>query len=426
MSQLVIQGAQWGDEGKGKITDFFAQQADMVVRSQGGNNAGHSIVYNGKRFALRLVPSGIFSSKTTNIIANGVVVNIKGLKEELDSLKKEGITDYKLFISDRAQILMPYHIDLDGAFETMLGDNKIGTTKKGIGPCYAYKTNRIGLRMGDLLEENYLKEHLKSILPVINNQLRSYNLKEYTFEELYAYLKDYGDCFKDIITNTSIMINDFIKQGKKVLFEGAQGAMLCLDHGTYPYVTSSSPLANGVSVNSGVAPYLINNILGVAKAYTTRVGEGPFPSELFDEDANKLRELGHEYGTVTKRPRRIGWLDLVVLNHVKTITGMQHLVLMLVDVLQAVDQVKICVSYTLDGKVINYVPANLDTYKRCIPNYITLPSFKQDISKCTSYDQLPQELKDYISTIEKLTDLHVSIISVGPDRTQTIIREKIF
>ncbi len=426
MSQLVIQGAQWGDEGKGKITDFFAQQADMVVRSQGGNNAGHSIVYNGKRFALRLVPSGIFSSKTTNIIANGVVVNIKGLKEELDNLKKEGITDYKLFISDRAQILMPYHIDLDGAFENMLGDNKIGTTKKGIGPCYAYKTNRIGLRMGDLLEENYLKEHLKSILPVINNQLRSYNLKEYTFEELYAYLKDYGDCFKDIITNTSIMINDFIKQGKKVLFEGAQGAMLCLDHGTYPYVTSSSPLANGVSVNSGVAPYLINNILGVAKAYTTRVGEGPFPSELFDEDANKLRELGHEYGTVTKRPRRIGWLDLVVLNHVKTITGMQHLALMLVDVLQAVDQVKICVSYTLDGKVINYVPANLDTYKRCIPNYITLPSFKQDISKCTSYDQLPQELKDYISTIEKLTDLHVSIISVGPDRTQTIIREKIF
>lgn len=426
MSQLVIQGAQWGDEGKGKITDYFAQQADMVVRSQGGNNAGHSIVYNGKRFALRLVPSGIFSSKTTNIIANGVVVNIKGLKEELEGLNQQGITDYKLFISDRAQILMPYHIDLDGAFELLLGDNKIGTTKKGIGPCYADKTNRIGFRMGDLLEEEYLVDHIKSTLPIINNQLKSYNLKEYTFDEIYSYLKEYGDCFKPLITNTSNLINKFIKENKKVLFEGAQGAMLCLDHGTYPYVTSSSPLANGVSVNSGVAPYLINNILGVAKAYTTRVGEGPFPSELFDQNANLMREKGHEYGTVTKRPRRIGWLDLVVLNHVKNITGMQHLALMLADVLSSVDQLKICVSYTLDGKVIDYVPANLETYKRCVPNYITLPSFKDDISNCKSFDELPIQLKEYIKTIEKYTNLHVSIVSVGPDRSQTIIRENIF
>lgn len=426
MSQLVIQGSQWGDEGKGKITDYFAQQADMVVRSQGGNNAGHSIVYNNHRYALKLVPSGIFNPNTINVIANGTVVNLEALKGELDLLESQGITKYQLVISDRANILMPYHIDLDGAKEANLGQAKIGTTKKGIGPCYTSKAERIGLRMGDLLEDEYLKDRLKSILPIINIELKSYNLKEYSFDEVYSYLKKYAEIFKDKITNTSILINKYIKEDKKVLFEGAQGAMLCLDHGTYPYVTSSSPLANGVSLNSGVACYLLDKVLGVAKAYTTRVGEGPFPSEIFDKNANLLREKGHEYGTVTKRPRRIGYLDCVVLNYVKNITGMQHLALMLVDVLSVLDELKICVSYSLDGKTIDYVPSNLYAYNRCKPNYITLPAFKEDISNCKSYDELPINCKKYIEAIEEITGLKVSIISVGPDRNQTIVREKLF
>lgn len=426
MSELVIQGAQWGDEGKGKITDYFSQKADMVVRSQGGNNAGHSIVIDGKRFALRLVPSGIFSKKTVNVIANGVVVNLQGLYEELTNLEKEGITDYQLYISDRANLLLPYHIDLDGAYESLLGDAKIGTTKKGIGPCYASKVNRIGFRAGDLLEEKYLHDHLKSILPVINNELRSYSLKEYTFDELYEYLTKYGKIFKNRITNTSRLINKYLNEGKKVLFEGAQGAMLCIEHGTYPYVTSSSPLANGIPLNAGIPCKNITNILGICKAYTTRVGEGPFPSQLLNKEGDLLREKGHEYGTVTKRPRRIGYLDTVVLNHVKEITGMNHIALMLVDVLSAIDTIKICTHYELDGKIIDYVPSNLYAYERCKPIYIEMPSFKEDISNITKFDDLPINLKNYILKIEELTNLKVSLISVGPNRNQTIVREEIF
>jgi len=426
MLRLAIEGSQWGDEGKGKITDYFAQKADVVVRSQGGNNAGHTIVYDGKKFALRLVPSGIFSADTINVLANGLVINPKALFEELRGLEERGINNYQLFISNRAQILMPYHIDLDGAIESKLGSSKIGTTKKGIGPCYTDKAARHGIRMGDLLCTQTLRKRLKEVLPIKNSELESYDLPAYDIETLYQYLLKYAEIFKDRIVDTSELISRSINSGKKVLFEGAQGAMLCIDHGTFPYVTSSSPLASAIPVNCGIAPKFIDNVLGIAKAYTTRVGEGPFPSELFDATADNIREMGHEYGTVTKRPRRIGWLDTVVLKYVKQISGVDNFAFMLVDVLSSVDTIKICTAYMLDGKRIDTVPSTLDEYQRCKPIYESMPSWNEDISNISKFDLLPENTRKYIKRVEELTDTPIAIVSVGPDRNQTIIRKEIF
>jgi adenylosuccinate synthase len=426
MLRLAIEGSQWGDEGKGKITDYFAQKADVVVRSQGGNNAGHTIVYEGKKFALSLVPSGIFSPKTINVLANGLVINPKALISELKGLEAAGICDYTLYISNRAHILMPYHIDLDGAIENKLGSGKIGTTKKGIGPCYTDKAARHGIRMGDLLNKNALHKRIEDVLPIKNLQLESYGLPSYKVEDIYNELVEYSEILKDKIIDTSELINQSIKDGKKILFEGAQGAMLGLDHGTFPYVTSSSPLASAIPLNTGIAPKYIDNVLGIAKAYTTRVGEGPFPSELFDETSNKIREKGHEYGTVTKRPRRIGWLDTVVLNYVKRISGVDNFALMLVDVLSVVDVIKICKAYILDGKVIEYVPSTLEEYQRCKPVYEEMPSWSEDISSIKNYEDLPEATKKYVEKVEELTSTPIAIVSVGPDRTQTIIRKEIF
>lgn len=426
MLRLAIEGSQWGDEGKGKITDYFAQKADVVVRSQGGNNAGHTIVYDGKKFALSLVPSGIFSPKTTNVLANGLVINPEALIQELNSLESKGVNNYKLFISNRAQVLMPYHIDLDGAIEKKLGKGKIGTTKKGIGPCYTDKAARHGIRMGDLLNLPFLRKRLEEIVPIKNIQLNSYGLEGYSVEELYSKLIEYSHFFSGMIVDTSILINECIKNNKKVLFEGAQGAMLGIDHGTFPYVTSSSPLASAIPLNTGIAPKYIDNILGIAKAYTTRVGEGPFPSELFDKNASLIREKGHEYGTVTKRPRRVGWLDTVVLKYVKEISGVNNFALMLLDVLSSVDVINICKSYSLDGKIIDYIPSTLDEYSKCKPIYETIPSWSEDISNISNYESLPDEAKYYVSRVEELIETPIAIISVGPDRKQTIIRKEIF
>lgn len=426
MAQLAIQGSQWGDEGKGKITDYLAQKADAVVRSQGGNNAGHTIVFNGKRFALRLVPSGIFSPHTINILANGMAINPDALLIELNQLESEGITNYNLFISDRAHVVMPYHIDLDGAIENKLGNSKIGTTKKGIGPCYTDKAARIGIRIGDLIDKDYLKTRLETVLLIKNLELASYGLKPYDFDELYAKALSWGEKLKPFIVDTSALINNLIRQNKKILFEGAQGAMLCLDHGTYPYVTSSSPCAASIPLNCGIAPKCLEHVLGIAKAYTTRVGEGPFPSELINSTGDDIRKKGNEYGTVTHRPRRIGWLDTAVLNYTRDISGTDSLALMLVDVLSVVDQIKICTGYMLDGKKIATVPSTLSAYQRCTPIYETMPSWKDDISNTKRYEDLPLNTKKYIERIEELTSLPVTIISVGPDRTQTIIRKELF
>ena len=423
---LVVVGAQWGDEGKGKITDFYAGDADVVVRHQGGNNAGHTIVFDGKKFALQSIPSGIFNPHIINVMANGMVINPVSLLEELDRLHKAGITDYKLYISDRAACVMPYHADLDGAYEALKSANQIGTTKKGIGPAYTDKYSRVGIRMGDLLDKEYFAMRLKDALAQKNVELTALGLKAYEFGPLYEQFLALGEKLRPMICDTSVLLNRLVEEGKKVLFEGAQGVMLCIDHGTYPYVTSSSPTAASVPVNTGLAPRYVDNVMGVAKAYTTRVGEGPFPTELFDERAEYIRERGHEYGTVTGRPRRVGWLDAVVLNHVRRISGLNYLSLMLFDVLSGLEKIRICTGYTLDGKPIDYVPSTISQLSRVEAQYIELDGWSEDITGIKSYDELPANAKAYIAKVEELTKTEVAVVSVGPDREQTIIRKNIF
>ena len=426
MSTLAIQGMQWGDEGKGKVTDYFSSRADVVVRSQGGNNAGHSIVYGGKRYALRLLPSGVFHKETTNVIADGVTVNPTGLIEELDSLNEQGIKDIKLIISNRATLLMPYHVALDKARENALGNAKIGTTGRGIGPSYEDKASRLGLRMGDILDKDYLKERLEEVLPLKNLELRAFGAKEYTVDELLEYLEPVRNRLSPLITDTSLYLEKAIKEGKRVLFEGAQGAMLCITHGTYPYVTSSSPLATAIPLNTGLPLDSVNTICGITKAYCTRVGAGPFPSEIDGDMAHAIREKGHEYGTVTKRPRRIGWLDLMELKYVARITGVKYSSLMLLDVLSAVDELKLCVGYKIDGKEIDTMPSTVKEVGKIEPVYITLPSWKEDISECKSFEELPLNAQNYVKKIEEITGIYFAFISVGADREETIIRKELF
>lgn len=425
-NRLVIMGSQWGDEGKGKITDYLAQKADVVVRYQGGNNAGHTIVIDGVKFALQHIPSGIFNPHIVNVIANGCVFNPKAFLTELKGLEDRGIKDYKLLISDRASVVMPYHIALDGATESLKGDKKIGTTKKGIGPCYTDKASRIGIRVGDLVEPEYFKERLKDALLIKNIELKSLGLEEADFDSIYNEYVEYGKLIKKYICDTSVFLNQAIKEDKKILFEGAQGAMLCIEHGTFPYVTSSSPLASSIPLNCGIAPRYIDNVLGIAKAYTTRVGEGPFPTEIDGDLANYIRERGHEYGTVTKRPRRVGWLDLVVLKNTIRLAGVNSFSLMLFDVLTGLDEIKICTSYELDGKVIEHEPATLAEFERCKPIYLTMKGWKEDISNCKTFESLPKEAKEYVKKIEDETGVKFSMISVGPDRSQTIVISDIF
>lgn len=420
--RLVVIGSQWGDEGKGKITDFFACQSDMVVRYQGGNNAGHSVMFNGKKYSLQSIPSGIFNSKTINVMANGMVVNPESVVNELQKLRDQGITDFQLYISDRAAMVMPWHADLDGAYETGKGKKLIGTTKKGIGPAYCDKYSRSGLRMGDLLEPEYFAERLNDALAIKNKELEMLGLHQYDFKKVYNRFMELAAILGPFIVDTSALINRALKEeDKKILFEGAQGMMLCIDHGTYPYVTSSTPSASSVPVGAGIAPHWIDHVLGVAKAYCTRVGEGPFPTELFDNLAHEIREKGHEYGTVTGRPRRIGWFDGVVARYTSQLAGIKNWALMLFDVLSGLDSVKICTHYELDGKKIDTPPSTISKLSRCKPVYVELPGWKEDISGMTSYEELPDNAKNYIKKIEEITEVPVGVVSVGPDRQQTII-----
>lgn len=426
MSTLVIVGSQWGDEGKGKITDYIAQESDVVVRSQGGNNAGHTITFSGEKFALRSIPSGIFNPKIKNVMANGMVINPKQMLEELKGLEEREITKYQLFVSNRAHVVMPYHQALDGAYEQFKGDKKIGTTKRGIGPCYADKANRIGIRICDLINPEVFKKTLKDTLTIKNMELKMLGLPEFDFDEVYNEYVEYGQKIKPFVCDTSELLEEEIEKNSKILFEGAQGVMLCLDHGTYPYVTSSSPTGASVPLNAGIAARNINNVLGICKAYTTRVGEGPFPTELDGQLATYIRERGHEYGTVTKRPRRVGWLDCVALNYARRVAGINYLSLMLFDVLSGLDKIKICYAYELDGKLINTVPASLDDYSRCKPVYLEMDGWKEDITNVTSFDELPENAKKYLRKIEELTKTEIVIFSVGPDRLQTIKLKEIF
>ena len=426
MSTLAIEGMQWGDEGKGKITDLYAMKADIVVRSQGGNNAGHSIQHNGVRYALRLLPSGILNEHVINVLADGMVINPTCLLEELDNLKNKGITKYNLVISSRATILLPYHIEIDKAREEALKGNKIGTTKNGIGPCYEDKAARLSIRMGDLLDLESLRNRLEAIVPIKNLQLQAFGGKPVDIDEIFDLLKDVASKLKDRIIDTTVFLRKAYKENKKILFEGAQGAMLCLNYGTFPYVTSSSPLVTAIPNNTGLPLTAVNQVLGIMKAYSLRGGEGPFPSKIDGDIAHRIREKGHEYGTVTKRPRRVGWLDIPQLKYVKEISGITSIAIMLLDVLSAVEEIKIVTKYYVDGKEIDYVPSTVFELSKVKVETITLPSWKEDISNCKSFEELPINCQKYIETIEKLLECSIDIISVSPEKDATIIRKELF
>ena len=424
---VAVEGSQFGDEGKGKITDFIASTADVVCRYQGGNNAGHTVEINGVKHALRSLPSGIYNPNVNNVIANGVVVNPFALLDEIDENIKSGLKDFHLHISNRAHQIMPYHIELDKAYEEAMGKNAIGTTKRGIGPCYADKAKRIGIRVGDLLHPGYLHERLESALAVDNIELKAFGKATFDVETLFAQLLKAAERLKPFITDTSVLLNDYVDEGKKVVFEGAQGSLLDLDHGTYPFVTSSSPTSISIPLNAGIAPQKINKVMAVMKAYMTRVGAGPMPTEQTNSWGDNVREKGHEYGVVTHRPRRVGYLDLVLLGYTFRITGVTDIACMLFDVLEDIDDLKVCVAYELDGKEIHYVPSSEPDYARCKPIYKefkTIPSFdKNSIHKISD---LPIEAQDYLSFIEKTLNAKISILSLGPDREDTVIINPIF
>ncbi len=416
MKRFVIVGTQWGDEGKGKITDFLAQQVDVVVRFQGGNNAGHTVVFNDKKYSLHLLPSGILNPKIMNVLANGMVINPKAFIEELDKVK-----DYQLIMSDRSHVVLPYHIELDKAKEDLIGGIKIGTTHKGIGPTYTDKASRIGMRMSTFISEKQFPIKLKSLIDQKNIELEHYNVLPLSYEEILKEYQDYANQIRPFIKDTSVYLNQAIEEDKLILFEGAQGVLLCLDHGTYPYVTSSSPTAASVPLNTGIAPWLIDGAIGVTKAYTTRVGEGPLPSEIHGELANTIRKTGNEFGTTTGRPRRIGWLDTVVLKHSKRVSGLTYLAVTLLDVLTGIDTIKVVTHYELNGQMIDTIPAEIDDFSACKPITIETPGWKEDITQVKSYNELPENTKTYLKLIESIVGVPVGIFSVGPDRNQTII-----
>ena len=427
MSSVVVVGSQWGDEGKGKITDFLSQNAEVIARYQGGDNAGHTIAFDGKTYKLSLIPSGIFYSDKISVIGNGVVLNPKSLVTELKYLHDNGVSTDNLRISNRAHVILPYHIVLDGLQEAAKKDNKIGTTNKGIGPAYMDKAARVGIRVADLLEKDTFEEKLRTNLEEKNRLFeKMYGHEPLKFEDIFEEYYEYGQVLKDYVTDTSVILNDALDSGKRVLFEGAQGVMLDIDQGTYPFVTSSNPVAGGVTIGSGVGPAKIDKVVGACKAYTSRVGDGPFPTELHDEIGDHIREVGHEYGTVTKRPRRIGWFDSVVMRHSKRVSGLTNLCLNCVDVLTGLDEIKICTAYELNGEKIYHYPASLKELSACKPVYETLPGWKEDITNCKTLEDLPENARNYIHRIQDLVGVKVSTFSVGPDREQTNVLDNVW
>ena len=427
MTSVVVVGTQWGDEGKGKITDFLSANAEVIARYQGGDNAGHTIVIDGKKFKLHLIPSGIFFPEKISVIGNGVVINPKSLVKELAYLHEEGVTTDSLRISDRAHVILPYHIKLDRLQEESKGDNKIGTTIKGIGPAYMDKAARVGIRIADLLDRDVFAERLRINLEEKNRQFtKLYGAEALSFDDIFEEYYEYGQQIKQYVTDTSVILNNALDNGKRVLFEGAQGVMLDIDQGTYPFVTSSNPVAGGVTIGSGVGPSKIDKVVGVCKAYTSRVGDGPFPTELFDEVGDRIREVGHEYGTTTGRPRRVGWFDSVVMRHSRRVSGITNLSLNSIDVLSGLDTVKICVAYDLDGERIDHYPASLEQLKRCKPIYEELPGWSEDITGVRHLDELPENARNYVRRVGELVGVRISTFSVGPDRDQTNILESVW
>ena len=427
MSGLAIVGSQWGDEGKGKIIDYLAKKADMVVRGQGGNNAGHTVVIGDKKYALHLIPSGVLNQGAVNIIGNGVVFDPEGFFKEIEDLNKDGVDTSSIFVSDRAHIVFPYHKLLDGLYEAARGKDDIGTTKKGIGPCYMDKIERSGLRTCDMLDEKGFREKLSAQIDRKNDIIvKLFNEKPINKEELIETYVEYAKRLKPYIKDTGVLVHESLQKGQKVLFEGAQGSMLDVDLGTYPYVTSSHPTSGGFTTGAGIGAGSIQEVPGITKAYTTRVGKGPFVTEEDNETGNKIREIGHEYGVTTGRPRRCGWFDAVVVKYSARINGMTGLSLMLLDVLGDFETIKLCDQYDLNGEKIDNFPARLEMVEECKPVYRELKGWKSDITSCKTYEELPEEAKAYVKAIEDATGVPVKIISVGPRRDQTIIREEIF
>ncbi len=425
MASTVLVGTQWGDEGKGKICDLIAGDFDCVVRYQGGNNAGHTIVVGDRKYGLHQVPSGIMYPDCVSVIGNGCVVNPAVLLEEIDMFERDGITTANLKVSGNAHVIMPYHIDLDGAYEELLGKNNIGTTKRGIGPCYQDKMARIGLRMQDLLDEEAFRAKLEVALARVNPQLdRIFGMPVYTVDQICETYLPMAERLRPYICETGILLNDLVEEGKSILFEGAQATLLDIDHGTYPFVTSSNCTAGGAVTGSGVGMKNVDRVLGIMKAYITRVGSGPMPTELpYEEEAGRtLTEVGAEYGVTTGRRRRCGWFDGVIARYATRVNGLTDIALTKLDVLSAFDTIKVCVAYECDGVRYTSVPEHQAAFANAVPVYEELPGWKCDITGCRAFEELPAEAQAYVRRLEEIAGCRISFVAVGPDREQTINR----
>ncbi|MFC1865868.1 adenylosuccinate synthase [Chloroflexota bacterium] len=421
MPVIAILGAQWGDEGKGKVVDQLSEKAQMVIRFSGGDNAGHTVINPFGDFKLHIIPSGIFTQGATCIIGNGVVINPKKLIDEIDNLNKSGIDTSHLVISNRAHLVMPYHILLDGLEEESRAGNAIGTTRRGIGPAFADKAARLGIRTGDLLDKDILLERMRSVLEYKNKILtKVYGAEPLSIEEVYNQCCQYGERLSVYIKDNVSLVQAALSRNELIILEGAQGALLDTDFGTYPYATSSSPLSGGACLGSGVSPLHIDRILGVYKAYCTRVGSGPFPTELNDETGEKIRQCAHEFGTTTGRPRRCGWFDAIAARFSRQINGFSGMVLTRLDVLDNLPHLRICTAYELNGKLIDYFPASAAELEKCKPVYEDMEGWQSDTTAVREFDQLPLEAKNYVNRLEELVGCQTNIVCVGPSREQSI------
>jgi adenylosuccinate synthase len=424
MPASVILGAQWGDEGKGKITDLLAEQADVVVRYQGGNNAGHTIVTGTQKFALSLIPSGVLYPTVTPVIGNGVVVDPKWFFEEMETLVTKGIDPSRVKISNNAHLIMPYHRKLDAVIERYLGNSMIGTTKRGIGPAYTDKYSRSGIRVQDLFDEKIFREKLAVVLKTKNQQLvKMYNQLPLDFDEIADEYLDYAQRLKPYVADTSLLVWEALRDGKNVLFEGGQGTLLDIDHGTYPFVTSSNPTAGGAPVGIGIGPTMIDDVIGVTKAYISRVGTGPFPTEQINEIGDRMIDIGGEYGVVTGRRRRCGWLDAVALRYAARVNGLTEIALTKLDILSHFDTIKIATAYEADGETFTEMPRQQRVLYQCTPVYEEHKGWRDDITKVTKYQDLPQLARDYVERIEDLAGVPIRTVSVGPGRRATLTKE---
>jgi adenylosuccinate synthase len=423
MPAVVIIGAQWGDEGKGKATDLLAEHIDYVVKFNGGNNAGHTVVIGNEKYALHLLPSGILTPGVTPVISNGTVIDLSVLFEEIEALNARGIDTSKLRVSANAHIITPYHVTVDKVTERFLGKRAIGTTGRGIGPTYADKINRVGIRVQDLFDESILRQKVEAALVLKNSMLsKIYNRAAIKADGVVAELLSFAERLRPMVADTALELHQAIQAGKLVLFEGGQATMLDVDHGTYPFVTSSNSTAGGASTGSGVGPAEFKTVIGIVKAYTTRVGSGPFPTELFDENGEFLRATGFEFGTTTGRPRRCGWYDAPIARYSARINGVTDFVLTKLDVLTGIDEIPVCVAYDVDGQRFDEMPVNQTDFHHAVPIYENFPGWTEDISKCRTFEELPKNAQDYIVALEAMSGARISAIGVGPARDAIIVR----